>query len=70
MKNNSWKKDYLVVIHSDYDNTWSDRTIPLTLMQAIRYARVRGLMHGIEKGTVKIVTRAEFATLNQKEQTA
>lgn len=70
MKSTSWKKDYLVVIHSDYDNTWSDRTIPLTLMQAIKYARVRGLMHGIEKGTVKIVTRAEFATLNQKEQTA
>ena len=65
MKNNSWKKDYLVVIHSDYDNTWSERTIPLTLMQAIKYARVRGLMRGIEKGTVKIVTRAEFATLNQ-----
>lgn len=65
MKNNSWKKDYLVVIHSDYDNTWSNRTIPLTLMQAIKYARVKGLMHGIEKGTVKIVTTAEFSTLNK-----
>lgn len=67
MKNNSWKKDYLVVIHSDYDNTWSARTIPLTLMQAIKYVRVRGLMHGIEKGIVKIATRAEFATLNKTE---
>ena len=66
MKNTAWRKDYLVIIHSDYDNTWSDRTIPLTLMQAIRYVRVKGLTHGIEKGTVKIVTLSEFATLNQK----
>jgi hypothetical protein len=67
MKNNSWKKDYLVVLHSDYDNTWSDKTIPCTFLQAIRFVRAKHWNHAMDKGTVRIVTLAEFATLPKAE---
>ena len=69
MKSTSWKKDYLVVLHSDFDDTWADRTIPCTFLQAIRFVRARHWNHAMDKGTVRIVTRAEFATLNQKATT-
>ena len=32
MKNTAWKKDYLIVIHNDYDNTWREVTIPCTFL--------------------------------------
>ena len=68
MKNNSWKKDYLIVLFEDYDNTWRDVTAPCTFMQAIRFARAKGWR--IDDKRVRLVTLTEFATLNQKEQMA
>jgi hypothetical protein len=67
MKSNSWKKDYLVVIFNDYNNTWRDVTIPCTFMQAIRFVRSKGWA---DSKDVRIVSMAEFATLPQHEVTA
>ena len=33
----SWTKNQLVISFSDYDNTWSVKTKPLTLNQAIKF---------------------------------
>jgi hypothetical protein len=63
MKSSAWRKDYLVVRHSDYDNTWRDLTIPCTFMQAIRFVRAKNLNHALSKDTVRIVTLTEWATL-------
>jgi len=60
MKSTAWKKDYLVVIHSDYDNTWRDLTIPCTFMQAIRFVRAKGWT---DSKNVRIVTLSEWAKL-------
>ena len=68
MKSTSRKKDYLIVLFEDYDNTWRDVTVPCTFMQAIRFARAKGWR--IDDKKVRLVTLTEFATLNQKEQTA
>lgn len=67
MKSTSWKKDYLVVLFSDYDNTWRDVTVPCTFMQAIRFARAKGWS---DSKSVRIVSLAEFAALPQSEVTA
>ena len=66
MKSNSWKKEYLVVIFNDYDNTWSGVTIPCTFMQCIRFVRAKGWS---ESKSVRIVTLSEFADLPQREVT-
>jgi len=63
MKSNSWKKDYLIVLLSDYDNTWHKVTIPCTFMQAIRFARAKGWR--IDSQSVRLVTLTEFATMNK-----
>jgi hypothetical protein len=68
MKSTSWKKDYLVVLFSDYDNTWRDVTVPCTFMQAIRFARAKGWR--LDGETVRLVTLTEFAALPQREVTA
>jgi hypothetical protein len=65
MKSTSWKKDYVVVMHSDYDNTWSVKTIPLTLKQAVQFVYAKRWNLALDKGTVRIVTMAELATLPQ-----
>ena len=63
MKNNAWKKNYLVIMHSDYDNTWTVKTIPCTLLQAIRFVNSKRWDHIIIKYTVRIVTLAEYETI-------
>ena len=63
MKNNAWKKNYLVIMHSDYDNTWTVKTIPCTLLQAIRFVNSKRWDHLIIKYTVRIVTLAEYETI-------
>jgi hypothetical protein len=67
MKSKSWKKEYLVVRHDDYDNTWRDLTIPCTFMQAIRFVRAKNLNHALSQDVVRIVTLTEWATLNTLE---
>lgn len=65
MKSTSWKKDYVVVMHSDYDNTWSVKTIPLTLKQAVQFVYAKRWNLALDKGTVRIVTMDELAKLPQ-----
>jgi len=67
MKSNSWKKDSLVILFNDYDNTWRDVTIPCTFMQAIRFVRAKGWS---DSRHVRIVSLAEFANLPQHKVTA
>lgn len=63
MKSKAWQKNWIVVMHNDYDNTWTDKTIPCTERQAIRFVIAKHWTHAISKGTVRIVSLAEWATL-------
>jgi len=63
MKSNSWKKDVVVVMHSDYDNTWSVKTIPLTLKQAVQFVYAKRWNLSLDRGTVRIVSLDELAKL-------
>lgn len=62
MKSNSWKKEWLVISHSDYDNTWSELTIPLTFKQASAFIHNARYLNRLEKGLVKLVTVSEFSS--------
>jgi hypothetical protein len=66
MKSNSWKKEWLVISHSDYDNTWSELTIPLTFKQASAFIHNARYLNRLEKGLVKLVTVTEFASMQKK----
>jgi hypothetical protein len=70
MKSTAWKKDFLVVMYSDYDNTWIDKTIPCTLKQAIKFVYAKRWDYAMDKGIVRIVTLAEFANLAKSGVTA
>jgi hypothetical protein len=71
MKNTAWKKDYLVVLHSDYNDTWRDLTIPCTFMQAIRFVRARKLNLALSQNRAQIVTLTQWTTqFDNKEVTA
>ena len=63
MKNIAWKKDFVVVMHSDYDNTWIDKTIPCTLKQAVKFVYAKRWSHALDKGTVRILSTADWAKL-------
>ena len=67
MKSNSWKKDFLVILHSDYDNTWLLRTIPLTLKQAVKFVYAKRWDVALEAGRVRIVTVEEYEFLPNRE---
>jgi|APGre2960657373_1045057.scaffolds.fasta_scaffold12722_7 hypothetical protein len=63
MKRTAWKKDYIVILKSDYDNTWAIRTKNLTYGQAVKYVLATHLDNAMLKGTAKIVTLNEFAEM-------
>jgi hypothetical protein len=65
MKSKSWQKNYLVVLHDDYNNTWTDKTIPCTFLQAVKFVTAKRWNHSLDKGTVRIVTLDEWANLNK-----
>ena len=67
MKSNSWKKDFLVILHSDYDNTWLLRTIPLTLKQAVKFVYAKRWDVALKAGRVRIVTVEEYEFLPNRE---
>jgi hypothetical protein len=50
------KRDYVVALFHDYDNTWRDVTKPLTLKQAIEFLRIKRWKVG---KTVQIVHLAD-----------
>jgi hypothetical protein len=64
MKSASWKKDYIVVMHSDYDDTWVDKTTPCTLKQAVKFVYAKRWSHALDKGAVRIVSLAEWAEMS------
>jgi hypothetical protein len=66
MKSTSWKKEWLVISHSDYDNIWSELTIPLTFKQASAFIHNARYLNRLEKGLVKLVTVTEFASMQKK----
>lgn len=70
MKSTAWKKNYLVILHSDFDNTWHACTIPCTFLQAIRFIQVKQWNPALHNGNVRIATLAEFAALPKREVTA
>jgi hypothetical protein len=63
MKSNSWKKDYFVVMLDDFNNTWTVKTIPCTLNQAVKFVIAKRWMHAVDKGVVKIVSNKQLAEL-------
>ena len=66
MKSTSWKKEWVVISHSDYDNTWSELTIPLTFKQASDFIHHGRYTNRMNKGLVAMVTLDEFGRM-QKE---
>jgi hypothetical protein len=67
MKSTAWKKDFLVILHSDYDDTWLLRTIPLTLKQAVKFVYAKRWDVAMNAGRVRIVTLAEYEALPNRE---
>jgi hypothetical protein len=63
MKSNSWTKEWLVIAHSDYDNTWSALTIALTFKQASAFINNARYLNRLEKSLVKLITVTDFANM-------
>ena len=59
----AWTKENVVVMHSDYDNTWTVKTIPLTYLQAIKFVTAKRWNHAMDKGVVRIVTLNQLTEL-------
>ena len=55
MKSNNWKKENVVIMHSDYDDSWSVKTIPLTYLQAVKFVVAKHWENAMNQGEVKIV---------------
>lgn len=52
----SWTKENVVIMHNDYDNTWTVKTIPLTYTQAIKFVTAKRWNNAMDKNVVRIVT--------------
>ena len=65
MKSKSWKKEYIVINYSDYDNTWSILTIPLTVKQAYNFLVVGRYLSRFDKDLIKIVTLTEWEKMQE-----
>ena len=65
----SWTKNQLVISFSDYDNTWSVKTIPLTFNQAIKFMRYITHGHVFHKN-YKIVSLKEWEAMQKEATTA
>lgn len=63
MKNNAWQKKWLVVMHEDYNDTWTNKTKPLTYLQAIRFVFANNWDRAMNNGIVRIVSIDELSTL-------
>jgi hypothetical protein len=59
----SWTKDSVVVMHDDYNDTWTVKTIPVTYLQAVRFVMAKKWTRALDKGTVKIVTLDQLETM-------
>jgi hypothetical protein len=66
MKSTSWKKEWLVIAHSDYDNTWSALTIPCTFKQASAFINNARYASRYERGLIRFVTVSEFEQMQKK----
>lgn len=59
----AWTKDSVVVMHDDYNDTWTVKTIPVTYLQAVRFVMAKKWTRALDKGTVKIVTLDQLETM-------
>ena len=64
MKSNSWKKESVVVLLDDYDNTWRVKTAPITRLQAIKFVIAKHWLNALDQGVVKIVNVSELEALS------
>jgi S-adenosylmethionine hydrolase len=63
MKHASTKKNNIVIMLDEFNNVWTDKTIPSTELQCIRYVCFKNWTHAMQKGIVKIVTIDQFAQM-------
>ena len=59
----SWTKENVVIMHNDYDNTWTVKTIPVTYLQAIKFVRAKHWNSAMDKNVVRIVTLNQLKEL-------
>jgi hypothetical protein len=59
----SWTKENVVIMHNDYDNTWTAKTIPVTYLQAIKFVRAKRWNNAMDKNVVRIVTLSQLKEL-------
>lgn len=56
-------KKWVVVMHNDYDDTWTEKTEPCTELQAIRFIVAKRWTHAVTTGAVRIVSLEELQKL-------
>ncbi len=50
-------------MHEDYNDTWTNKTKPLTYLQAIRFVFANNWDRAMNNGIVRIVSIDELSTL-------
>ena len=60
----SLTKENVVILHNDYDNTWTVKTVPLTYLQAIKFVTAQHWNNAMNKGVVRIVTLSQLNELS------
>jgi hypothetical protein len=55
MTSQAWAKNNVVMMLSDYDNTWIKKTVPLTYKQALDFVIAMRWNKALDNGEVRIV---------------
>jgi len=63
MKSTSWKKEWVLIYLSDYDNTWSTYTKPLTIKQAINFINIPRHLTLKQQGRLSLVNLNQLANM-------
>jgi len=67
MKSTSWKKEWVVMSHNDYDNTWYEYTKPLTLKQARSFINSPRYINRYLNGNMAMITLGKITELRAKQ---
>ena len=59
----SWTKENVVIMHNDYDNTWTVKTIPVTYLQAVKFVNAKRWTSAMDRNVVRIVTLNQLKEL-------
>ena len=65
MTSKSWTKEWIVVMHDDYDDTWIQKTILCTMSQAFRFIRANHWNQALDTKVVQVVSLDQLKTLNK-----